>query len=141
MRITLLAALIGTLALGLTLTGQTKKDKKAVPVVEGKPISEWTKSLAGKELLPRIRAVNALMKAGPEARSAAPALIDLFRDKDASFLHPLAAVTLSRMGEDAVGALQKALEDPAVTVRSNAALTLGLIGPAARRAVPALWWR
>ena len=112
--------------------------KKTEPVVEGKAIGAWAKALAGKELLPRIRAVNALMKAGPEARAAAPALIELFRDGDASFLHPLAAVTLSRMGGEAVPALQTALDDRAAAVKSNAALTLGLIGPVARAAVPAL---
>ena len=139
MRVTVLAFLVGTLVLlGPPVGGQAKKDKKADPLVDGVRISEWTKSLAGKDLLPRIRAVNALMRAGPEARSAAPALIELFRDGEATFLHPLAAVTLSRMGEDAVPALQKALEDRAVGVKSNAALTLGLIGPAARAAVPAL---
>ena len=114
------------------------QSKKAEPVVEGKAVGAWAKALAGKELLPRIRAVNALMKAGPEARAAAPALIELFRDGDASFLHPLAAVTLSRMGGEAVPALQKALDDRAAAVKSNAALTLGLIGPVARAAVPAL---
>jgi HEAT repeat protein len=122
----------------LLLGSAAAQPKKAEPVVEGKAVGAWAKALADKELLPRIRAVNALMKAGPEARAAAPALIELFRDADASFLHPLAAVTLSRMGGDAVPALQKALDDRAAAVKSNAALTLGLIGPAARAAVPAL---
>jgi HEAT repeat protein len=139
MRVSVLASAIGVLVLlGPLAFGQAKKAKNTDPVVDGKTISEWTKALAGKELLPRIRAVNALMRAGPEARAAAPALIELFRDGDATFLHPLAAVTLSRMGEDAVPALQKALADKGAGVKSNAALTLGLIGSAARAAVPAL---
>ena len=133
MRVVVSICLIGILA-----GSSAAQPKKAEPVVEGKTVGAWAKALAGKELLPRIRAVNALMKAGPEARAAAPALIELFRDGDATFLHPLAAVTLSRMGGEAVPALQKALDDRAAAVKSNAALTLGLIGPAARAAVPAL---
>ena len=49
MRITLLALLICPLALfAPPLPGQSKK--KADPVVEGKPVGEWAKALAGKEL-------------------------------------------------------------------------------------------
>src|SRR4051812_12203724 len=101
----LLSLTVVTLALGSTPAVAQKKGKAADPVVQGKPVSEWVTLLSGGELLPRIQAVNALMQAGPAARGAAPALIDLFRDDKATFLHPLAAVTLSRMGADAVPAL------------------------------------
>ncbi len=114
-----------------------KKGGKDV-VVAGQSVGQWIKELGGKELLPRLQAINALNQAGPEARCAVPALIGVFRDKDSTFLHPLAGVALSRIGADAVAPLEKALKDDSYTVRGGAALVLGLIGPAARPAVLAL---
>jgi HEAT repeat protein len=129
----MLAILMG----GGSVRGQGKKKDKVI-VVEGKSISAWIKALEGKEALPRVQAINALSQAGPEARRAVPALIGIFRDKDATFLHPLAAVALSRVGADAVTLLEKALKDDTYAVRGGAALALGLIGASARPAVPAL---
>jgi HEAT repeat protein len=117
--------------------GQRDKGGKDL-VVAGKRVSAWVKSLEGKEALPRVQAINALIQAGPEARRAVPALIGSFRDNGATFLHPLAAVALSRIGPDAVPELQKALNDDSYAVRAGAALALGLIGPASRPAVLAL---
>jgi HEAT repeat protein len=117
--------------------GQSDKKGKDV-VVAGKSVSEWIKALASREALPRVQAINVLIQAGPEARQAVPALIGVFRDKDATFLHPLAAVALSRVGSDAVTPLEKALKDDNYTVRGGAALALGLIGRQARSAIPAL---
>src|SRR5262245_16994831 len=90
-------------------SGQRTKAKEAV--VAGESVSAWVKTLEGKEVLPRVQAINALMQAGPEARQATAALIGTFRDRDATFLHPLALVALSRIGADAVAPLQKALKD------------------------------
>lgn len=120
----------------LAQKGKASKAKEAV--VQGKAISEWIKSLTGKELLDRVRAINALLQAGPEARSATPALLAVLADPDPGFLHPLAVVALSRIGADAVPELQKALDHKTPSVRARAAFTLGLIGSAARAAVPAL---
>ncbi len=135
------AAIVG-LCLVLVLAsasarGQDDKKGKDV-VVSGKSVGEWIKTLAAKEALPRVQGINALIQAGPEARRAVPALIGIFRDKDATFLHPLAAVALARVGGDAVTPLEKALKDDSYTVRGGAALALGLIGAPARPAVPAL---
>ncbi len=135
------AILVLLVILSATGAAQAQRPKKAaakVPVVAGKTVADWAKALEGKELVQRVGAINALIQAGPEARTAVPALIGTFRDNDATFLHPLAAVALARVGPDAVPALQKALGDKTETVRGGAALALGLIGPAARPAVSAL---
>jgi HEAT repeat protein len=108
------------------------------PVVSGKPVAEWVKALQGKEVGPRLQAIVALRQAGPEAKPAAAALVGVFRDAKAPFLHGLAALTLARIGPAALPALEKALGDGAVTVRSGAALALGLMGPAGRPATAAL---
>jgi HEAT repeat protein len=117
---------------------KAKEDKSKAVVVAGKNIQQWIKALEGKEALARVQAINALIQAGPEARLAVPALIAAFRDKDATFIHPLAAVALSRIGADAVPPLEKVLADDAYAVRSGAALALGLIGSPARSATLAL---
>jgi HEAT repeat protein len=135
------ATSIGLCLLLILAGGQVhgQRDKKGKDVaVAGKSIGEWSKALEGKDALPRVQAINALVQAGPEARRAVPALIGVFRDKDSTFLHPLAAVALSRIGTDAVTPLQKALKDENFAVRGGAALALGLIGAAARPAVSEL---
>ena len=114
-----------------------QKSKREV-VVEGKAISGWIKELQGKELLPRVRAINALMQAGPEARSASTALLALLGDQEATLLHPLAIVALTRIGPEALPALQHGLTSDNGGIRSGVALVLGRLGPMARPAVPAL---
>src|SRR5262249_4310767 len=88
---------------GLLLAGQgggaqdKDKPKKAPakePQFKGKPLSHWTKALKGKDVLARVEALNVLSQAGPEAKAAVPALLGVFRDTDAPYLHPLAAVAL-----------------------------------------------
>jgi HEAT repeat protein len=110
------------------------------PVYRGKPLSQWIKALQDKDPLAKLEALNVLGQAGPPARAAVPALIGVFRDKDATFLflHPLAAVALARIGPTAVPALEEALKDPASLVRGGAALALGMMGPDAKPAVPGL---
>jgi HEAT repeat protein len=125
-----------TLASSAPVAARQGKGTKDV-VVQGKTIGEWAKALQAKDVAARTAALNALMRAGPEARSAAPALVGLFADAD-TFLGLLAGVALRRIGADAVPALQKGLEDSRPVVRRMAARTLGLLGDAARPAVPAL---
>jgi HEAT repeat protein len=107
---------------------------KREAVVQGKAVSAWVKDLQGKDLLPRVQAINALMRAGPEARPAVPALLAVFGEKDASLLPPLAAAALSRVGPDAGPDLRKGLASKSAAERAGAALTLGLIGPPAAAA-------
>lgn len=143
MRIGLTLGLCALLCiLALSSPGKTQPAKSAKgtepTMVQGRAVPDWIKDLQAKELLPRIRALNALMQAGPQARAAAPALLSLFAEPDASFLHPLAGVALSRIGSDAIPELLKALDDPRSGVPAGAAWTLGLLGPLASPAVPAL---
>src|SRR5206468_1542583 len=79
-----------------------------------------------------------LVQAGPEAKGAVPALIGVFRDAEATFLHPLAAVALARIGPVAVPELKGGLKDRAALVRSGSALALSLMGPKAKEAAGAL---
>jgi HEAT repeat protein len=135
------ALLVLALVMTATSPSHAQRPKKAEPrepVVSGKTVSAWIKELEGKAVLGRVQAINALIQAGPEARKAVPALIGLFRDRDSTFLHPLAAVALARIGPDAVPQLGKMLADEAETIRGGCALALGLIGPSARPAVGAL---
>lgn len=137
MRAVAMVAVIVVASGQAAVVAQKDKAVKQV-VVQGKTIREWTKQLADANVLDRVKAVNALMQAGPEARAAAPALLALYREKDATLLQPLAAVALARMGGDAVPELRKALDDKSPAVRAGAALTLGQIGDPARDAVPGL---
>lgn len=125
-----------------TVQGQEKKDKteKKIkdPTINGRTIAEWRKDLDDKQLLVRIRAVNALMQAGPEARDATASLLKICADKDESLLQPLATLAISRIGPDAVPVLEKACSDASPRVRLSAALLLGIIGPPARAALGAL---
>src|SRR3954470_20544750 len=124
--------LIVVLALTAGAAQAQKKDRE--PTVNGKTVAAWVKVLEGKEALPRLQAINSLSQAGPEARKAAPVLLGVFRDKDATFLHPLAAVALARIGPDALPQLQKGLEDKADAVKGGSALALGMMGPQAKGA-------
>jgi HEAT repeat protein len=133
--------LVLVVTMAVATPSPAQRPKKAAAreaVVSGKTISAWIKDLQGKAVLGRVGAINALIQAGPEARTAVAALVGTFRDRDATFLHPLAAVALARIGPDAVPSLEKALGDDAETVRGGAALALGLIGPSARPAATAL---
>jgi HEAT repeat protein len=128
--------LIVVLGLAAGAAQAQKKDRE--PTVNGKTVAAWVKVLERKEGLPRLQAINSLSQAGPEARKAAPALVAVFRDKDATFLHPLAAVALARIGPDALPELQKGLADKADAVKGASALALGLMGPQAKGATTAL---
>src|SRR5262249_49846807 len=104
-----------------------KKAPTKEPQFKGKPLSHWTKALKGKDVLARVEALNVLAQAGAEAKPAVPALIGVFRDADAPYLHPLAAVALARVGAPAVPDLQTALKDKVGLVRGGAALALSLM--------------
>jgi HEAT repeat protein len=135
----LVVALVGGTP-GLAFQKDDKgKDKAKDPIVRGKPLSAWIESLKGKDLLPRIEAIRALEAGGgPETLPAAPALIGIFRDSSATFIHPLAAVALARIGPEVIPQLTAALEDKALLVRSGSVLALTLLGPRAAPAVKPL---
>ena len=62
----LVAAVILVAGLGPAAAQKGKPAREVV--VAGKSISEWAKTLQGKDVLGRARAINALIQAGPEAR-------------------------------------------------------------------------
>jgi HEAT repeat protein len=123
---------------GVTSAQKDKKPPAKEPQFRGKTVKEWVKALQGKDLTERVRALNALGEAGPEAKAAVPALIGMFRDKTVPFLHPIVAVRLAGIGPAAVPELSKALKDKLLLVRSGSALALSMLGPQASAAVPAL---
>lgn len=140
----LLAAMLILAHAGPALA-QKEKDKVKKPAprpevaVGGKTIAQWAAVLKDGKTADKFAALSALMDAGPEARAAVPALIGVFRNKDESLIHPLAASALARVGPDAVGPLEKALlEDKEPLVRGLAGMALSGLGPLARAAVPAL---
>jgi HEAT repeat protein len=135
----------GGLCLAVLLTGGTgelsAQKKKPAPrdvQVRGKTVKEWIKALQAKELFKRVEAVNALREAGPDAKPAVKALLAVFLDRDATLLHPLAALALAAIGADVVPDLVTALSDKSPLVRGGATMALGLLGPRARPAVRAL---
>src|SRR5262249_18834260 len=99
----LAAAILGTGQPGLAQKGKKTKE----PTVGGKRLGEWVKILQGKDAAAKYRAIAALSEGGKELKPAVPALIGVFRDSGATFLHPLAAIALSRIGSEAVADLRK----------------------------------
>jgi HEAT repeat protein len=127
------------LCVGCALVSGVGRARAQQPTYQGKPLSQWIDALKGKDLLARVRALNVLLaEAGPEARPAVPALIGVFERKDESFLHPVAAVALSKIGPVAVLELRDGLRHKDKFVRSGSALALGMMGDRARPATPAL---
>jgi HEAT repeat protein len=84
-------------------------------------------------------AAEALGNLGPDAAAAVPALREALKVRG-SLLPTRAAVALWRIGKhkDGIAVMTARLRDGNSTVRSHAATALGLIGPAAKAAVPAL---
>jgi HEAT repeat protein len=83
-------------------------------------------------------AARALLKFGPAARAALPALAAALRDRGRPAAQDVAVDVLSRVGPEAVPVLGEALLDPQCGPRRQVAEYLGDMGPAARAAVPAL---
>jgi HEAT repeat protein len=83
-------------------------------------------------------AARALLRVGPAARGALPALVAALRDRRRPAARDVAVDVLFRLGPDAVPVLGEALLDPECGSRRQVAQYLGDMGPAARPAVPAL---
>ncbi|MFO0930861.1 MAG: hypothetical protein U0736_28165 [Gemmataceae bacterium] len=123
MRRRLRSGLLIGCALLVAATAGAQRVTRPEALVQGRLISAWASDLGGKELLPRLRAVQAATQAGPEARAAAPAAVAVFRDRDAPLLHPAGRGRgAARVGSDALPALEPAAAtDDAETVRGGAA--------------------
>jgi HEAT repeat protein len=82
--------------------------------------------------------VTTLARLGPSARVAIPKLIELARKKDPDPEVLRALVTISPEYQECVPVLIEALKDEDEEVVFEASASLGLLGPRARSAVPAL---
>src|SRR5207245_10698000 len=79
--------------------------KKEGPKVDGKTVGEWVEILqTSTEKKERLMALNALLKAGPKAEAAVPALVETLRDKDSDIVKR-AVYALASVGASAVPAL------------------------------------
>jgi HEAT repeat protein len=81
--------------------------------------------------------IQALSQFGPQAKPAAPKLVEALASPDAR-VRELAAHAVRQIGTEAVPFLEKALVMPDSRVRKTAAAILGEIGSAAESAIPAL---
>ena len=105
---------------------------------------ELIKSLDSKDDLVRNSAIYALGSIGPGAKAAAPALQKLVDSKD-EFTHTAALWALVRvepgnakLAETAVPAFTKSLTAEQDFLRAESANSLGMLGAAAKSALPAL---
>jgi HEAT repeat protein len=124
------------LALGaLHLAGSVR----AEPVVDGYPLSSWVSELRDRDASEEIVAAvfHRLMKFGPSAAPAVPALIERLTDRARDNGEDPVDV-LVEIGAASVEPLARALEDESPRRRARAAVALGRIGPAAKAAAPAL---
>jgi HEAT repeat protein len=103
--------------------------------INGKPITAWLADLESEKADAVLPALSALMRAGPEARPAVPALVKLLSG-EANLTQVLVVLTLSKIGPEAVPALRKAMDSRSPRTRELAAKALGLIGDPA--AVPSV---
>ncbi len=105
--------------------------KEAVPAL--------VEAIGREGLYGRLRSVQALGRIGPGARESVPALAETLNTDEDRAVREASARALGRIGDkEALTALVGALRDRTPEVRGASAWALGLIGPDARAAVPAL---
>lgn len=121
------ALVLVLLAVSGPAAAQPGKKGRPESVVNGRPISSWVKDLTSGKSEQMVPAINALMRAGPEARPAVPALVRILTGEP-SFTQLLAVLVLARIGPDAVPELRKALDSKSAKGRELAARALGVIG-------------
>jgi HEAT repeat protein len=85
-----------------------------------------------------VEIVAALAEIGPPAKNAAPALLKIAGDEERGLVGSFIVIALGNMGSGIVDDLRNALADNTVPRRRVAAEALGLIGPKANAATPAL---
>jgi HEAT repeat protein len=98
-------------------------------------VHELCEALNSADVAVRTRAALTLAGLGSEAAPAVPVLVSLLNDPKVG---AYAARALAGVGEDAVPALLRLLEDGSALTRKAAVKALGEMGPAAKAAVPAL---
>jgi HEAT repeat protein len=102
-----------------------------------KAIKALVKAAGDDDLVVRLYSIRALGKIGTSAREGVPAVVKALKEGHPT-MSRLAAVTLSRMGKDAIAPLSEVLGGDDPSARRWAAASLGLMGPAAANAAPAL---
>ena len=118
-------------------------DTAAPPVAqhEGRSAAEWTSDLASEDVKLRQKAAYALFKMGPEAKSAAAALVKAIRDAD-PYVRTTSASAVAKLGADVakpvVAEIASEMSDERPEVRREAASLLWRLGPLAADVVPEL---
>jgi HEAT repeat protein len=127
------AAIIATcMGLGVAACANTAPD----PQQEAR-IAELIRDLHSQTPLKRMDAASALMRIGPPAKSAVPALVENLKAEPAEVSTMINA--LLRIGPGAsLPALVNALDSSDGETASNAAFAIGGFGRAARPVIPAL---
>jgi HEAT repeat protein len=102
-------------------------------------VSALIRALEDPSAAVRNRSAAALGKIGPAARDAVPVLVrSVVRTKPSPVSRSFVTKAIVKIGGPAVPELIRLLRDQDESARSFAAESLGMIGPAARKAVPAL---
>jgi HEAT repeat protein len=101
-------------------------------------VTPLIEALRRPELGVRIGAVDALSRIGAEAAAAVPPLLDLLKSEDHLGLQRFIAEALGQIGPAAVQALADAFLTASPDIRARLAQALGVVGAAARAAVPTL---
>jgi HEAT repeat protein len=119
-------------------------DDAPVPPVaqyEGKSAAGWTSDLASEDVKLRQKAAYALFKLGPDAKSAAAALVKAIRDAD-PYVRTTSAKAVEKLGADGarpvVAEIALLFSDERQEVRREAASLLWRLGPLAADVVPEL---
>lgn len=120
--------ILGILLIFATVASAQPKARRET-TIQGRAVSAWTKDLKDGKPETHIAALNALMRAGPEARSAVPVLLK-YLEGESSLVQVLVVLTLAKIGPDATPSLRKALDARSPRVRELAARALGSIGDA-----------
>jgi HEAT repeat protein len=123
--------------LAILFIGCTRKEEVTY---QGKPLSEWMKMLRDEDPIKRFTAIGAVREIGPEAKEAIPILIDTIREvrnRDRRLLVGCNDALLA-MGKEIVPHMIELLNDDNWEMRRGAAWILGMVGPEAEDAVPAL---
>jgi predicted Zn finger-like uncharacterized protein len=126
-------------ALATVLSDPDKELRKSAAVALGKmgadaksAVSALADCLKDEDRDFRLQVIATLGAIGPDAKAAVPALIQVFesREKD---MHRKCALAIGKIGKDAVKPLVIALSHENFLIRIGAAMSLGEIGPPAKK--------
>jgi HEAT repeat protein len=118
------------------LRGDSELAKEALQKVGSRAVPALAKALGDPEL--RVAAIEVLGLIGPDAKNAAPALLETFRDTDEDnvFFNP-AREALTKIGPQALPALADALASTNRSIRAGAMEALSdMITPGQKLALP-----